>query len=57
MISYSSHLKFQKTTLEQISSIEEFINCIDSIELPNQLSSIFNNRYLQHFINLQPNCK
>lgn len=47
--------KLRKVSLEQITSIHEFAKNVDRIVPPNQLAAIFKNRFLQHFISLDPN--
>jgi hypothetical protein len=44
-------------TLEQVSSVEELASEIERIKLPNRLASVLHNRFLQHYITLQPNSR
>jgi hypothetical protein len=48
---YSSQL----VTFDQLNSIDDLIKHIYTLQLPNQLASVICNRYLQHYISLNPN--
>eukprot|EP00999_Lentomonas_sp_LEN2_P000115 NODE_110_length_2276_cov_80.258260_g87_i0.p1 GENE.NODE_110_length_2276_cov_80.258260_g87_i0~~NODE_110_length_2276_cov_80.258260_g87_i0.p1 ORF type:complete len:678 (+),score=98.58 NODE_110_length_2276_cov_80.258260_g87_i0:65-2035(+) len=44
----------QKATVADISSMHEFVKKIDSIVLPDQVVSVLNSDFLQHFLALKP---